>query len=63
MIWSQSNYEYELEANEAQDLHGSGLYPKLKVEGSDIDHCIQLVDEASAKGFLRGRETIARKRI
>ena len=25
------------------------------MEGSNTDHCIQLVDEASTDGFLRGR--------
>jgi hypothetical protein len=56
MIWRQNNEEYDPESNEAEDLYGSGLYPRLKVENSHSDHCIQLVDEASTKSFLRGRE-------
>lgn len=56
MTWSQNIYEYEPETDEAQDSYGSGLYPELKIEGSNTDHCIQLVDEASTDGFLRGRE-------
>ena len=55
MTWRQNNYEYDPESNEAEELYGSGLYSRLKVEGSNTDHCIQLVDEASTDGFLRGR--------
>jgi hypothetical protein len=55
MTWRQNNGEYDPESDEAENLYGSGLYPRLKVDGSGTDHCIQLVDEASTDGFLRGR--------
>lgn len=56
VTWSQNNQEYDPDSSEAEDLYGSGLYPRLKVEGSHGDHCVQLMDASTTKGFLRGRE-------
>ena len=56
LTWSQNNQEYDPDSSEAEDLYGSGLYPTLEVEGIHGDHCIQLMDASTTKGFLRGRE-------
>lgn len=66
MTWRQHNDQYDPDADGIEDLYGSGLYPSLKTEDTHTDHCIQLVDEASADGFLRGRiipETISAEMI
>lgn len=55
MTWSQTNDEYDPDSDEAENFYGSGLYPQLRKDGSHTDHCIQLVDEPSTDGFLRGR--------
>lgn len=66
MTWRQHNDQYDPDADGIEDLYGSGLYPRLKTKDAHTDHCIQLVDEASADGFLRGRmipETISAEMI
>jgi hypothetical protein len=55
VTWRQNNDEYEPDSEEAENFYGSGLYPQLRKDGSHTDHCIQLVDERSTDGFLRGR--------
>jgi len=55
--WKQNNMEYDPEPNAdgVEDLYGSALYPQLRNGRSTEDYCIQLVDEHSTNGFLRGR--------
>jgi hypothetical protein len=55
MTWLQTNDEYDPDSDEAENFYGSGLYPRLRIDGSYTDHCIQLVDDPTTNGFLRGR--------
>jgi hypothetical protein len=55
LIWRQANDEYDPDSDEASNFYGSGLFPSLREDGSYTGHCIQLVDEPSTDGFLRGR--------
>jgi len=55
VTWLQNNDDYEPETDEGEMICGSGLYPRLKADNSYIEHCIQLIDEASTCEVLRGR--------
>jgi hypothetical protein len=35
--WSQNTFEYDPDADEVEDLYGSGLFPALDIEGSRRD--------------------------
>jgi len=65
MTWLQINGEYNPDSDEAENFYGSGPYPRLRIDGSYTDHCIQLVDDPSTNGFLRRliKESIDTKAI
>jgi len=53
--WLQNTFEYDPASDEAQELYGSGLYPRLEGTTTSSNYGVQLVDDAGTTKPLRAR--------